>query len=210
MRVYAIEDLWAQADAGPGPTSNISLEDMGPFAENAIRLTPEAWGIFLSVLTSPPPITPALLRAFKRRQALGIGGGSETTKEISAELALLAIGESDVRAGNLSTAQDAFRRVRGQSSRVPNHPGEILFNEFMVDGFRKIPGVSAQTVLNLVLGQERVTPRLAKKLAATFGTTPEFWLNLQAKYDAHLIANTETRSEIAETGATPESSPRTR
>jgi plasmid maintenance system antidote protein VapI len=59
----------------------------------------------------------------------------------------------------------------------------ILVNEFMPNGLVKIPGVSAQTVLALVHGEGRITPRLAKSLAAAFNTTTEFWTNLQTNHD---------------------------
>ena len=68
--------------------------------------------------------------------------------------------------------------------RIPNHPGEILFNEFLTGGRTKIPGISAQALLDLLHGDGRITPRLAKTLAAALNTSAEFWLNLQSNYDA--------------------------
>jgi plasmid maintenance system antidote protein VapI len=75
------------------------------------------------------------------------------------------------------------------TSRIPNHPGEVLFHEFMPDGLIKIPGVSPQMVLELILGEGRITPRLAKSLSTAFGTTVEFWANLQANHDAYTHAS---------------------
>ncbi|MDE2106163.1 MAG: hypothetical protein KGL39_53565, partial [Patescibacteria group bacterium] len=87
MRVYAMEDLWARADEGPRSASILPLEAMDPFAEGAIQLTPEALALFLHEIAFPPPFAPALLRAFNRRQALGMNGDAESLSEISTELA---------------------------------------------------------------------------------------------------------------------------
>jgi addiction module HigA family antidote len=44
-------------------------------------------------------------------------------------------------------------------------------------------GVPVQRINELVRGKRGVTPDTAWLLAQAFGTTPEFWLNLQAAYD---------------------------
>jgi addiction module HigA family antidote len=44
-------------------------------------------------------------------------------------------------------------------------------------------GVPLQRVNELVRGRRGVTPETAWLLSQAFGTTPEFWLNLQASYD---------------------------
>ena len=65
----------------------------------------------------------------------------------------------------------------------PSHPGAILVNEFLTGGQSRIPGVGPQTLLDLVLGDGKITPRLAGALAREFGTSAEFWLNLRRNYD---------------------------
>ncbi len=71
----------------------------------------------------------------------------------------------------------------------PVHPGEILREEFLVP-----LGMSAHALalelkvpaprLYAIMNEERaVTPDTALRLAHYFGTTPEFWLNLQVAYD---------------------------
>jgi addiction module HigA family antidote len=75
------------------------------------------------------------------------------------------------------------------SHRVPTHPGEILREEFLVPlGLTQVAlaehlGVPLQRVNELVRGRRGVTPETAWLLSQAFGTTPEFWLNLQASYD---------------------------
>jgi antitoxin HigA-1 len=73
--------------------------------------------------------------------------------------------------------------------RIPTHPGEILLEEFLNP--MEIPqtklaeqlGISVQRVNELVNGKRGITPETAWLLAGAFGTTPQFWTNLQAAYD---------------------------
>jgi len=44
-------------------------------------------------------------------------------------------------------------------------------------------GIPVQRINELVRGKRGVTPETAWLLAQAFGTTPEFWLNLQASHD---------------------------
>lgn len=75
------------------------------------------------------------------------------------------------------------------SNRVPTHPGEILREEFLVPlGQSQVAlaehlGVPLQRVNEIVRGKRGVTPETAWLLAQAFGTTPQFWLNLQTAYD---------------------------
>ena len=71
----------------------------------------------------------------------------------------------------------------------PIHPGEILREEFMVP-FGLNPNklaialrVAAPNVYEIVREVRGVSPEMALRLARYFGTTPEFWMNLQAHYD---------------------------
>jgi len=73
--------------------------------------------------------------------------------------------------------------------RTPTHPGEILRCEFLEPlGLTQVKlaghlGVPVQRINELVRGKRGVTPETAWMLAGAFGTTPEFWLNLQTNYD---------------------------
>ena len=74
-------------------------------------------------------------------------------------------------------------------NRIPTHPGEILLEEFLNPlglsqvAFAKHVGVPTQRINEIVRGKRGVTPDTAWLFAQAFGTTPEFWLNLQAAYD---------------------------
>lgn len=74
-------------------------------------------------------------------------------------------------------------------NRVPTHPGEVLSEEFLRPlGITQVAlashlGVPVQRVNELVRGKRGVTPETAWLLAGAFGTTPEFWINLQTAHD---------------------------
>lgn len=71
----------------------------------------------------------------------------------------------------------------------PIHPGEILLQDFLEplkmsrNALAKAIGVPAPRVNDVVLGRRGITADTALRLAAFIGTTPEFWLNLQSRYD---------------------------
>jgi addiction module HigA family antidote len=75
------------------------------------------------------------------------------------------------------------------TNRVPTHPGEILREEFLLPlGQTQVAlaehiGVPVQRINEIVRGKRGITPETAWLLAQAFGTTPQFWLNLQAAYD---------------------------
>ena len=74
--------------------------------------------------------------------------------------------------------------------RLPNiHPGEILKEEFLDPMNISLSDLSQQinvseTILgNIVKGKKSVNADIAIRFSRFFGTTPEFWLNLQNQYD---------------------------
>jgi addiction module HigA family antidote len=71
------------------------------------------------------------------------------------------------------------------------HPGEILLHEFLaplaltqVEAAREL-GLSVNRLNEIVLGKRGVTADTALRLASRFGTTPRFWMHLQADWDLH-------------------------
>lgn len=71
----------------------------------------------------------------------------------------------------------------------PTHRGEILREDFIPDygltvsGLSKALGVSRQTVNELLRERRALSPEMALRLSRLFGTTPEFWLNVQRAVD---------------------------
>lgn len=69
-----------------------------------------------------------------------------------------------------------------------SHPGEIVARELADLGItgRKFAiniGVTPATITRFLEGNNALTPPLAIRIAAALGSTPEFWLALQAAYD---------------------------
>ena len=81
--------------------------------------------------------------------------------------------------------------VRIPSNRVPTHPGEMLLEEFlnpMSMTQRELAdaiNVPYQRVNEIVNGRRGITPSTALRLAKVFGMTPDFWLNLQLRWDLY-------------------------
>lgn len=84
----------------------------------------------------------------------------------------------------------------------PIHPGVILREEFLAPlgltpyGVARRLGVPRTRIERLVAERTAVTPDTALRLAKLFGTTPNFWLNMQASYDL-TVAETAMKDEIA-------------
>jgi antitoxin HigA-1 len=83
----------------------------------------------------------------------------------------------------------------------PIHPGEVLREEFLVPlgvnahALAMALKVPAPRINDIVRERRSITPDTALRLARYFGTTPQFWLNLQASYDLK-IAERELGSKI--------------
>jgi addiction module HigA family antidote len=64
--------------------------------------------------------------------------------------------------------------------------------------FARHIGVPTQRVNEIVRGKRGVTPETAWLFAQAFGTTPQFWMNLQTAYDLSLSRPSRTgKSEIS-------------
>lgn len=72
---------------------------------------------------------------------------------------------------------------------APIHPGEILDEEFLkplaITEYRlaKDINVPARRVNEIVHGTRSVSANTALRFALYFGTSAEFWTNLQSRYD---------------------------
>ena len=88
------------------------------------------------------------------------------------------------------------------------HPGDVLKTEFLeplslsVYQLAKDLKVQRSRLNEIVLGQRSLTADTALRLAVYFGTTPEYWINLQTQYDLD-IANRQLRKKIERDPANP-------
>lgn len=76
----------------------------------------------------------------------------------------------------------------------PVHPGEILREDFLPDygltagSLAKALLVPRDRIEKIIREKRAVTADTAARLGRLFGTTPQFWLNLQANYDLASLA----------------------
>ncbi len=69
------------------------------------------------------------------------------------------------------------------------HPGEILYEEFLVPfgmtahALSKALHVAPARINEIVRKERGITAETALRLSRYFGTTAQFWLNLQLAYD---------------------------
>ncbi len=71
----------------------------------------------------------------------------------------------------------------------PIHPGEILMEEFLepmgISQYRLAKDISVppRRINEIVHGKRSITADTALRLGRFFGISPQFWLNLQTRYD---------------------------
>jgi len=78
-------------------------------------------------------------------------------------------------------------------SKPPVHPGQYLADELKDIGVtptelaRQID-VPANRISEIIRGRRSITGDTALRLSHWFGTTPQFWMNLQSAYDVRVAA----------------------
>ena len=75
----------------------------------------------------------------------------------------------------------------------PIHPGELLRDELEEIGtslneLARALRVPMNRISALVNGKRSITADTAMRLARYFGTSPQYWLNLQSAYDLEIAA----------------------
>lgn len=88
-------------------------------------------------------------------------------------------------------------------NRIPTHPGEVLREEFLEP--MGIPqkvladklNIPVQRINEIVNGKRGITAETAWLFVGAFGTTPEFWTNLQANYDLARARPQKTIARVA-------------
>ena len=80
--------------------------------------------------------------------------------------------------------------------RTPLHPGAILRDQFMaehgisINRLARDIHVPVTRVGEIVHERRAISLDTALRLARYFGTTPEFWINLQAAYSLDVVRST--------------------
>jgi addiction module HigA family antidote len=71
----------------------------------------------------------------------------------------------------------------------PIHPGEILLKDLMEplglsqNELARALGVDARRINQIINGTRRITGDTALRFSRYFNMSPDFWMNLQARYD---------------------------
>ncbi|MBI3568722.1 MAG: HigA family addiction module antidote protein [Gemmatimonadetes bacterium] len=87
----------------------------------------------------------------------------------------------------------------------PVHPGEVLLLDFLepleLSQYRLAHSISVppRRINEIVHGKRAITADTALRLARFFGTSEEFWLNLQARHDLEVERDrlgTRLKSEV--------------
>jgi len=90
---------------------------------------------------------------------------------------------------------------RRRSAAWAIHPGEILKEEFLtpmaLSGYKlaKSLGVTVQRISDVLLKKTGISAEMAIRLAKFFGTSPEFWMNLQTSYELS-IAHKNLKNKV--------------
>ena len=84
---------------------------------------------------------------------------------------------------------------------APVTPGEMLKEEFLTEyglsqnKLAQAIGISPNRIAEIVNNRRRITADTAVRLALYFGNSPEFWMNLQSRYDLKLAARALSAAE---------------
>lgn len=87
--------------------------------------------------------------------------------------------------------------VRIPTNRPPTHPGEMLLEEFLAPmgitqrDLADAIHVPYQRINEVINGKRGITPATALRLARFFGTSPDFWMNLQLRWDLYVAEQSE-------------------
>jgi antitoxin HigA-1 len=106
----------------------------------------------------------------------------------------------------VESCDDHQEKVMARRDHPPVHPGEILEKEFLepleLSQYRlaKETNVPPRRINEIVHGTRAISADTALRLARYFGTTDEFWLNLQMHYDLEVERDrlgSRLRKEVA-------------
>lgn len=87
--------------------------------------------------------------------------------------------------------------IRVPTHRAPTHPGQMLSEEFLkpmgltqrelADSIH----VPYQRINEIINGRRGITPSAALRLSKFFAVSPDFWLNLQLRWDLYFAQQAE-------------------
>ena len=80
-------------------------------------------------------------------------------------------------------------------------PGRIILRELETRGWSQndlaaIMGRPEQVISEIVRAKKQITAETARQLAKSFGTSPDFWLNLEMQYQLHQAKKENHETDI--------------
>src|SRR5258706_14576203 len=97
----------------------------------------------------------------------------------------------------LSIITRGVTMVRVPTHRAPTHPGEMLSEEFLKPmgltqrALADAIHVPYQRINEITNGKRDITPTNAFPLSKYFGTSADFWINLQLRWDLYFAEQAE-------------------
>ena len=88
--------------------------------------------------------------------------------------------------------------IRVPTHRPPTHPGEMLVEEFLTpmaideSELAEFIHVPTQRISEIITEHKSITPSIALRLAKYFGMSPDFWMNLQLRWDLYQTQQAES------------------
>lgn len=90
--------------------------------------------------------------------------------------------------------------IRIPTHRAPTHPGEMLLEEFLKPigitqrDLANAINVPYQRINEIINGRRGITPSTALRLAKVFGVSPDFWMNMQLRWDLYFAKKSESNA----------------
>ena len=88
--------------------------------------------------------------------------------------------------------------IRMPTHRAPTHPGKMLLEEFLKPmriTQRELSiaiNVPYQRVNEIINGKRGITPSTALRLTKVFGVSPDFWMNIQLRWELYFAKQSES------------------
>ena len=91
--------------------------------------------------------------------------------------------------------------TKGETKLPPLHPGKILFEdmqdeEISINGLAQAIRVPANRISLIVNEKRGITADTAARLGRYFGTSAQYWLNIQNRFDLDSIDQTAIERDV--------------
>jgi addiction module HigA family antidote len=90
--------------------------------------------------------------------------------------------------------------IRVPTNKPPIHPGEMLFEEFLspmqIDEQQLAESIHVppERIKEIITERKSINPSIALRLAKYFGMSPDFWMNLQLRWDLYQTQQAESEA----------------